>query len=138
MIYYCKAYRDEDCYSVEFPDITGTSTYGKTLEEALAMAKDALNLMLAAMVDDGEPLPKSKSRKAAGYYPVEVKPSILAAAEIRQARKAAGLTQKEMANRLNVAYQVYQKLEDPDRSNPTIKTLTQVARCLGHDLKLAI
>ena len=138
MIYYCKAYRDENCYSIAFPDVAGAFTYGKTLEEALSMAKDALNLMLASMVEDGQPLPKSKVRKGSNFYPVEVNTSILAAAEIRQARKAAGLTQKEMATRLNVAYQVYQKLEDPDRSNPTIKTLAKVARCLGHNLELAI
>lgn len=138
MIYYCRLYRDEDCYSVEFPDVAGAATYGETLKEALAMAKDALNLVLASMAEDGLPLPKSKIRKGPSYYPVEVKTSILAAAQIRQARKAAGLTQKQMAARLNIAYQVYQKLEDPDRSNPTVKTLAQVACALGHSLQIAI
>jgi len=138
MIYFCKIFRDGDYYSVEFPDVAGVLTYGKTLEEAQAMSRDALNLMLASIVEDGQPLPKSKPRKGTGIYAIEVNPSIMAAAEIRQARKAAGLTQKQMAARLNVAYQVYQKLEDPDRSNPTIKTLAQVARCLGHNLKVAI
>jgi len=114
MIYYCRVSQDEDCFVVEFPEVAGVLTYGESTEEALSMATDALNLMLASMVEDGAPLPKSKIRKGAGYFSVEVNPSIVAAAEIRQARKAAGLTQKQMAARL------------------------KVANCLGHSLKLAI
>ena len=138
MIYYCKIYPDDGCFSVMFPDVPGAVTFGETVEEALEMADEALNLLLSSMVDESQPLPKSKIRKEPGYYPIDVKPSIVASAQIRQARKAAGLTQKEMAARLNIAYQVYQKLEDPDKSNPTVKTLSQLARCLGHNLKIAI
>lgn len=37
---------DEDCISVSFPQIQGCITYGKDLQEAMAMALDALTCMV--------------------------------------------------------------------------------------------
>lgn len=45
-------------YSVSFPDVPGCNTQGKTLSEALAMAADALNLMLYSCEEDGLPINK--------------------------------------------------------------------------------
>ena len=38
--------KEEDGYSVSFPDIDGAFTCGETFEEALFMAKDCLELNL--------------------------------------------------------------------------------------------
>jgi antitoxin HicB len=138
MKYWGRFYQDGDCISVEFPDVPGALTYGETLDEAKKMASEALNGVLASMVDDSLPLPPAGRHEGFEFHPVEVKPTVLAAAHIRGARKAAGLTQKEMAARLDVAYQVYQKLEDPEKSNPTVKTLARIAGALGHTLEIAI
>ena len=46
MFYTAKIYEEDDAYLVEFPDLLGTLTYGETLEEAKAMAKDAMDLTL--------------------------------------------------------------------------------------------
>lgn len=43
-------------YSVYFPDVDGAFTSGKTLAEALEMAKDALCVTLVSMEDNGEAL----------------------------------------------------------------------------------
>ena len=48
----------EGGYSVSFPDVDGCFTCGDTLEEALAMAKDALSLMLVDMEDERREIPK--------------------------------------------------------------------------------
>lgn len=138
MKYWARFYRDGDCISVEFPDVPGALTYGETQNEAERMAFEALNGVLASMVDDGVPLPPAGRYEGLEFHPVEVKPTVLAAAHIRGARKAAGLTQKEMAARLDIAYQVYQKLEDPERANPTVKTLARIAGALGHTLDIVI
>lgn len=45
-------------YSVSFPDVPGCNTQGETLSEALAMAADALNLMLYSCEEDGLPINK--------------------------------------------------------------------------------
>jgi predicted RNase H-like HicB family nuclease len=47
----------EGGYSVSVPALPGCFTQGETLEEALLMAREAIELHLAGMVADGEPLP---------------------------------------------------------------------------------
>lgn len=44
-------------YCVTFPDLPGCITEGDTLEEALHMAKDALELHLYGMEEDGDYIP---------------------------------------------------------------------------------
>lgn len=60
-------------YSVEFPDIPGCITQGDTLDEALAMAKEALEFVLEEYLD-GRPLPDpdTDEDKENGLYPVFV------------------------------------------------------------------
>lgn len=55
----------ENKYSVIFPDLPGCSTWGETMEQAFAMAIDALAGHLEAMADDGDPIPKASSYAAA-------------------------------------------------------------------------
>lgn len=57
-----------------------------------------------------------------------------AALQIRRARKRAGLTQAELAARMGVTQQRVQRLEDPDKSNPTVATLRTLARALDATL----
>jgi len=47
-----------DGISVEFPDLPGCLTAGKTEEEAFRMAREALALHLFGMEQDGEPIPE--------------------------------------------------------------------------------
>lgn len=54
--------KDEDSdYGVEFPDFPGCVTAGKTLEEAQAFAKQALELHVKGMLEDGEGIPQPSS-----------------------------------------------------------------------------
>ena len=60
-------------YSVEFPDIPGCFTQGDTLEEALAMAKEALELTLEDYLDGQMlPDPDTDEDRANGLYAIEV------------------------------------------------------------------
>ena len=57
---------EEGGYLVNFPDITDHTSYacmteGNTLEEALDMASDVLNLTLWSMEEDGAPLPRASA-----------------------------------------------------------------------------
>jgi predicted RNase H-like HicB family nuclease len=45
-------------FGVDFPDFPGCVTAGKTLEEARRMAAEALDLHVAGMTEDGEPIPE--------------------------------------------------------------------------------
>lgn len=48
---------EPDGVSVEFPDLPGCLTCGETEEEAVLMAKDALQLHLHGMEQDGDEIP---------------------------------------------------------------------------------
>jgi antitoxin HicB len=47
----------EGGYQAVFPAISEIITFGNTLEEARAMARDALRCHLESLIQDGEPLP---------------------------------------------------------------------------------
>lgn len=49
--------KEENTYSVVFPDIEGCVTCGDTLPDAMEMAEDALCLMLYDHEEDGEEIP---------------------------------------------------------------------------------
>jgi predicted RNase H-like HicB family nuclease len=48
-------------YGVSFPDLPGVITAGSTLDEARAMAMEALALHLEGMAEDGEAVPEPSS-----------------------------------------------------------------------------
>jgi predicted RNase H-like HicB family nuclease len=48
-------------YGVSFPDLPGCVTAGRTLDEARAMAIDALALHLQGLIEDGSPIPDPSS-----------------------------------------------------------------------------
>lgn len=57
--------RDPDSdYGIEFPDLPGCVTAGSTIDEALAMAEDALAGHLAVMAEHGDPIPRPRSLEA--------------------------------------------------------------------------
>jgi predicted RNase H-like HicB family nuclease len=45
-------------YGVTVPDLPGCFTAGRTLDEALAMAKEAIELHLEGMIEQGEAVPR--------------------------------------------------------------------------------
>lgn len=74
MFYTARIYEEDGAYLVEFPDLPGTLTYGETLEEAKAMAKEAMDLTLMCYNDEGEPWPEAKTEpdEERGFYAIEV------------------------------------------------------------------
>ena len=49
---------EEGGYSVSVPALPGCHTQGETIEEAIAMAKDAIKLYVEDLVACGEPVPE--------------------------------------------------------------------------------
>ncbi len=45
-------------YGVTVPDLPGCFSAGKTVDEALAMAKEAIELHLEGLIDEGQPVPR--------------------------------------------------------------------------------
>lgn len=58
---------DEGGFSVFVPELPSVATQGETREEALAMAKEAIEAYLEAMQEDGLPIPRvERGRVAVG------------------------------------------------------------------------
>jgi len=70
-------------YSVDFPDLPGCISAGEDLEEAMAMAREALSLHLYGMAEDGESIPdpsdpeKLEGEAGAFIAPVEGRPDMV-------------------------------------------------------------
>jgi len=55
----------EGGYSVFVPDLPSVATQGETREEALAMAKEAIEGYLEVMAEDGLPVPRVERGRVA-------------------------------------------------------------------------
>ena len=112
-------------------------TYGKNFETAESNANEALNGTLEAEFHKDFVLPKARKPRAKRGQKVvfiKMKPEIYMAFLLREWRRDAGFTQKEMASRLDISYQAYQRMERPGRSNLTVETLSKIARSLNGEL----
>ena len=56
---------EEGGYTVTVPVLPGCVTQGETLEEAIAMAKDAIRLYVESLIADGETIPEEREHPQA-------------------------------------------------------------------------
>ena len=126
--------KEDKAYLVSFPDLRGCHTYGETLEEAIGMAREALSAYLASVFERGLKLPEPTKAKGKDVYLVEPDTSVQIPIMLREVRRQEGLSQEEVAKRLKISYQAYQKLENPNKCNPTLKTLEKLARVFDKSL----
>ena len=135
--YQAKLNKDkEGGYTVEFPDLPGCITEGETLSQALRYAKEALSLYLEEAIDPKWKLPEPKARKSKNYYWVSPAFHVGAAILIRTTRLSKNLSQAQVAKRIGITRQQFQKLETPGKSNPTVKMLEKISEALGVDIRL--
>ncbi len=64
-VYYAGFIPTEGVYAVLFPDFPGCNSQGDSLEEAFAMATEALAVHLECMTDDGDAIPKPSTKQEA-------------------------------------------------------------------------
>ena len=97
------------------------------------MAKEALDGCLEADISQGSSIPAPTYKKG---HPVAVASHISLSLRLRELR--GGQSQTDIARRLGLSYQAYQRLENPRKANPTIKTLDKIARIYGRELKISL
>jgi antitoxin HicB len=117
--------------------LDGIFTFGETMDDARMMARDALSGVLASMLDHGEVIPRPTHAEGPDIQLIEPEPEIVAPILLRWAREEARLTQGEVATRMGVTQQAYQRLERSG-ANPSVKTLARAARAMGRTLELAL
>jgi antitoxin HicB len=129
MVYHCTIEKEGGEFIAQFPDMPNIVTCGFSHEEVLAMAKEALDGCMESNVACGIEIPPSSFD---GGYPVPVASNIVVAMRLRELRGSQ--SQTDIARRLGLSYQSYQRLENPRKSNPIIKTLERIARAFGNEL----
>jgi antitoxin HicB len=131
--YNCTIEKESDEYIAQFPDMTNIVTCGFSHEEALAMAKEALDGCLEADISRGLSVPPPVCKDG---YPVPVAPHIALSLQLRKLRGEQ--SQTDIAQKLGLSYQSYQCLENPRKANPTVKTLERIAQVYGRELSISI
>lgn len=134
MEYYAKIVKSDEYYMVSFPDIPTINTFGESLESALENASEALNGCLESDFERGFTLPAAKAHKGKYFKKIKVLPHIEIAYNLKKLRN--GKSQVEIARELGISYQAYQKLENPRKCNPTVKTLEKIGHVLGKELEI--
>jgi antitoxin HicB len=97
------------------------------------MAKEALDGCVGADFDRGMPIPPPSYK---GGYPVTVASNIALSIQLRELRGKR--SQSAIAEKLGLSYQSYQRLENPRKANPTVKTLEKIARVYQRELSISL
>ena len=126
--------KTDKAWYVNFPDLKGCFTDGETLDEARAAAKEVLNGYLEVAFARNVKVHTPSEIKGKDVYYFTPDLYIAFAIQLRMDREKKGLSQGEIAKRLGVSYQAYQKLETPAKSNPTLKTIAKLESVLGTEL----
>ena len=134
MFYYAKIQNEDDVYIVTFPDFPNINTYGDNLDEAIKNAEEALNGSLESDFERGFKLTKPTKHKGSEYVKIYLYPHIEISYNLRRIR--AKESQIDIANKLGISYQAYQRLENPRKCNPTVKTLEKIAKVFNKELEL--
>jgi len=137
MLKYPAIFTPEDSgFSIEFPDFQGCVSQGENLEEALAMAEEALKGHIRCLIDINSNIPEPSDIQGEDIYSIPVEPEIAIPIMLQHIRKSEKLSQSDVARRVDIAYQSYQRLENAKGFNASIKTLSKIAKVLGKRLDI--
>jgi antitoxin HicB len=120
---------DRGDFVVEVRDLPEVVTSGSTLEEALALAADAIEVAVAGRIEDDMDLPVP-SRLREGEYAVSLPAPLAAKAAVYRAFKSSGLKKVELARRMDRNEVEVRRILNP-RHGTKLDQLDEAARALG-------
>ena len=132
MKYHFKVHREKNGYWAECIELAGCLTQAESRSELSNNMSESLNLYLSEPESSILlfPMPK-KNIKAKNVVRVEVNPNVAFAVLLRQIRLKRKLTQKAMMDLLEITHlSNYQRLENPRKTNPELKTLSEIKKKL--------
>ena len=116
-------------------DLPEVVTSGDTLEQALELASDAIEVAVAARMEQDITLP-GPSRAKRGDHPVALPAWLAAKASVYQAWKSSGLRKAELARRLGRDEVEVRRILNP-RHGTKLDQLDEAARALGGRLTVS-
>ena len=104
--------REKGGFVVTFPDLKWGVTQGETEEDAMAMAADALEMVVRDYIERGEPLPLPSKVRGRKYRAIRLPAIQSAKAELYMAFKESGIRKAELARRLGIPKTTVDRLFD--------------------------
>ena len=126
--------KTDNGYNVRFPDLPGCFTCADSLEDAKKMAKEALTGYLTVIDLKKMKIPEPSEIEGDNIYLIEPEKNVAFAIWLRKHREYLGLSQIDVAKRLGVKYQTYQRFEDPNKANPTLNTIVRLEKVFNEQL----
>lgn len=124
-----------DCV-VSVRDLPEVVTSGSSLQEALDLATDAVEVIVEGRMDDGEDLPRP-SPVETGEHAVALPAHLAAKASVYSAWKEAKLSKTEFARRLGRNETEVRRILDPHHGTK-LDQLEEAAKVLGKRLVIAV
>jgi antitoxin HicB len=109
-------------------------TYGNSLDDAKAMAAEAVGGLLETYLEYGDPFTIPPVTDAPDWYEIPLSPGLAFALWLRRARLSRSMTLTDVADKMGITYRGYLKLENPRTANPTLKTLKKLERVFDTEL----
>lgn len=138
MYFEARIRRDGPGYRISFPGLDNVLTYAETKEDALRFGEEALVGCLLEDLDRGLDLPVPLQRKGnRGICLVRIPATLAVALMLRKQRRDKGWTTLQVAKKLRVSRQAYEKLER-GKGNPSLLTLRKVFAVFGQIFDLVL
>jgi antitoxin HicB len=135
-IYPAKIEKDEDgAYLVTFRDLPFGAADGETIEEARAEARDCLEEVVAACIDDKKELPEPSAPEP-GEYMVRLPAQTAAKAALYKAVKEQGISNVELARRMDVNEKEVRRMLDP-RHPTKLYRIEKALNALGYHISVS-
>jgi len=134
-IYGVAVTHEDDDFVVSVRDLPEVVTSGDTLDEALALAADAIEVSVAGRIDDGMELP-DPSPIQEGEHAIALPAPLAAKVAIYAAWKRSGLKKVELAKALNRNEAEVRRILDP-RYGTKLDQLAEAAKALGGRLVIS-
>ena len=123
-------------FVVTFPDIPEAITQGETVEDALAMAKEALETAMEFYFEDKRAVPAPSNPKR-GQHVVELPASLSAKVLLLNEMVTQNIRPAELARRLKTSPQEVNRLTDL-RHTTRIDGIAAALRAMGRHLEISI
>jgi antitoxin HicB len=124
---------DDGTFLVTSPDFSELTSFGDTVEDALARAQGALLEAIEARIHDREPIPRPSAGKHLVPLPAQAAVKVL----LYQAMRADGVKKSELARRMRIPRQEVDRILDLNHGTALPKMELAFA-VLGKQLSVAV